>query len=374
MTLTKMWLKSLVRFPLDLRRAEACLRQRPQPRETVTYDRRAVVLEMTTPQLQFDCGRHLNALAIHTRMIGSPFYVRCSRVLLAAMARKLFGRDLLLDTNFHWLRPDEPLPENAVVLRDGVTRPTLCGDGGSHSHARLMIGRDCVPGADVMPYPMHPHTLARLPAVDLPSLRQIPHPRGIFFAGRLKTNYVNVRNRFGVMNRLEMIQCLRENFADRVRNRFDVHESEQSITLVDAKTQGLSSEEWLPTLARHAFFVGCPGVCQPMCHNVIEAMSVGTIPILEYGDRFTPELSDGVHAICFQGPEGLVDAVRRIDRMTAFEIQHMRGQVSAYYEEHLRGDRFLAEIRDRAPGSHDMLISMPFHDVNFFQAGQQRAA
>lgn len=372
MTLRMMWFKSIVRFPIDIRRAESLLLQ-ARPREQNTpLPGRAIVLEMRTPQLQFDCGRHLNAIAIHAKMISSPFYLRCSRVLFAAIARKLFGPELLTDNNLTWLAPTDATPDDALVLHDSIeTLPSNLNDDRC-THSQLMIGRDTIDGSWVMPYPMHPHTLSRLAAVDMTALRGTPDRCGIFFAGRLKANYTHVRNHFGVMNRLEMIESLRANFAPQVTDRIDIASHKNSIVLVDAKTQGLSSEDWLPTLASFNFFVCCPGVCQPMCHNAVEAMSVGTIPLIEYADRFSPALVDGVNAICFSGPQGLIDAVKRIQRLSAVDIDRLRRGVVAYYETHLRGDRFLAKLRDTS--ERVSLVSMPFHDTNFFRERKKTAA
>ena len=103
-----------------------------------------------------------------------------------------------------------------------------------------------------------------------------------------------------------------------------------------------------------------------MCHNVIEAMSVGTIPLIEYGDRFAPSLRDGVNAICFRGLSGLKDALDRIDRLTTQQRAALRGNVIEYYEQHLRGDRFLAGLRGGTITANSGMISMPFNDKDLF--------
>ncbi len=372
MTLRMMWFKSIVRFPIDIRRAESLLLQAKPRDNDKRLAGRAIVLEMRTPQLQFDCGRHLNAMAIHAKMIGSPFYLRSSRVLFAAIARKLFGPELLTDENLTWLAPSDAMPDDALVLHDSKETLSCNPTDDRRTHTRLMIGRDTIGGSWVMPYPMHPHTLSQLAAVDIATLRDTSDRSGIFFAGRLKANYTHVRNHFGVMNRLEIIDSLRANFANQVTDRIDATSHQSKIVLVDAKTQGFSSDDWLPTLARFNFFVCCPGVCQPMCHNAIESMSVGTIPLIEYADRFSPALVDGVNAICFHGPRGLTDAVKRIQRLSPVDIDRLRRGVITYYETHLRGDRFLEKLRDTS--DRVAMVSMPFHDTNFFPERKNTAA
>ncbi len=365
MTLTAMWLKSIARYPIDWRRAETIYSGRVRV-DAGSHVGRPIVLEMTTPQLQFDCGRHLNALVLHAQMIGSPFYLRCSRVLFAALVRKLYGRELLSGANLIWLQPDKPLPRGSLVFHDANIRHELYAEADEYTHFRLLIGRDAVAGTEVMPYPMHPHTLTLLSSVNLSELRQRTPRGGIFFAGRLKANYENVGGNFGVMTRLQIVESLRRRFPGDILERLNATVSDEQIVLLDASTSPLSTAEWLPTLAQHNFFVCCPGVCQPMCHNVIEAMSVGTIPIIEYGDRFSPKLMDGVNAIRFEGEAGLVAAISRIQRFSSEDLARIRSQTIAYYERYLRGDKFLARLREHQPGETPIAISMPFHDANFY--------
>ena len=111
-----------------------------------------------------------------------------------------------------------------------------------------------------------------------------------------------------------------------------------------------------------------------MCHNVIEAMSVGTIPLLEYPERFSPALADGENAICFSGLDGLADALDRIDNIGEQQRTRMQESVAAYYDKYLRGDRFLAALRDGATVPSDGMISMPFNDKNFFAKSLPAAA
>jgi hypothetical protein len=144
--------------------------------------------------------------------------------------------------------------------------------------------------------------------------------------------------------------------------------------LLDSRTHSIPASRWLQTLANARFFLACPGGRQPMCHNLIEAMSVGTIPILEYGDRITPALRDGETAICFRGREGLVRAMERIERMSREETTRLSERVSAFYDRHLCGTRFFRELRDGKRGASPRRLCMPFHERNFHRQVPARAA
>ncbi|EMI17355.1 hypothetical protein RMSM_05728 [Rhodopirellula maiorica SM1] len=173
-----MQLKNVVRFPVDIRRAHKILASRATSAETLTE--RPIALDLYTDHMLFDCGRHFASLAHHCREIGSPFFVRGSRLLLASVARKVHGAEMLAEEHATWIRPDEPLPSEAVVLCDvPVSRATRRGMGARQ--IEMMIGRDILPQRPVMPYPMHPATLRQSDAALRVALRSAFTRQGILF-------------------------------------------------------------------------------------------------------------------------------------------------------------------------------------------------
>lgn len=86
------------------------------------------------------------------------------------------------------------------------------------------------------------------------------------------------------------------------------------------------------------FYLCCPGVVMPLCHNVVEAMSVGTIPLIEkeYAEVMYPHLENNVNAIIFEGLENLEKIVsEEIFNLPEDEIIKMRQNALAYYNEFL---------------------------------------
>ena len=62
----------------------------------------------------------------------------------------------------------------------------------------------------------------------------------------------------------------------------------------------LQLKRWLEALAKADFFLACPGVLMPLCHNVIESLVAGAIPILQYGSYLSPRLEDGINCLAFR--------------------------------------------------------------------------
>jgi hypothetical protein len=96
-----------------------------------------------------------------------------------------------------------------------------------------------------------------------------------------------------------------------------------------------------------------------MSHNLIEALSVGTIPITEYPELMYPPLEDGVNCIAFRGAAGLRDAVDRALAMSAADAQRLSKGAAAYYDQYLKPDAAIRRLLE-SPGKHVRLRLLPF--------------
>ena len=345
-------LKHWLRFPIDLHRAQQLL-ARESGAPVASLDQRSIVLDLKTDDFAFDGGRHLAALAQQSLAIGSPFFLRCSSAVLAVIARKVHGREMLAIDGVQHLASSSSLPEGVLHLTDH--------ESSCPSAIWLRVGCDAEVDLPVMPYPMHPATLNHFQAANLSSLRKTERIHRVFFAGNQKAKYGQgkIRRQFGLCDRIEVLQC--------VRNHFPFAD-ESFICLRESRTSPIVAPDWLPTLARADFFLCAPGSSQPTCHHLVESMSVGTIPILEYGDRVTPPLIDAEHAILFRGTDGLAQAIDRVLQMPKEEIESMRSRVSRFFDDHLCQAKFLKRLRDPLPHEDVRRVSLPFHNENFYQA------
>ncbi|QEF99365.1 hypothetical protein Mal15_34290 [Stieleria maiorica] len=358
-----MKLKHLLRYPFDIRVAEEHLAS-PSKVDVETTEA-TIGIDLYSDQMLFDGGRHLACLAASAGKIGSKVILRCSRWLLAAIAHKSHGGRFLSMPNVCWIDPQATFPPQSLVLLDT--------DGGQADRVlsrqrtvAMLIGRDPVDKTLVMPYPMHPQQITDATEAREDMLRR-RIKAGIFFAGNQNRRYGrdSMHHEFGVLSRLEILSTLRSHFDVRIATR-DSGGRDDQIVLRDSASDPIPAQDWMNTIAAHQFFLCCPGASQPVCHNAIEAMSVGTIPILEYADRFHPELVDGVNAICFRGRKGLVAAIRRIDSMPPEKRARLSRNVCQHYDAHLDGGRFLKRLRDELNTDFVDQVSMPFHNRNFY--------
>jgi glycosyltransferase involved in cell wall biosynthesis len=108
----------------------------------------------------------------------------------------------------------------------------------------------------------------------------------------------------------------------------------------------ISATEWLKFIAKCDFFICFSGTDLPMCHNAIEAMAVGAIPIIGYADWFFPPLEHRKNAILYAGKEDLKAKVEEVLQMGSAEIEAMRRNVIEYYERNLTIASFIRKYEN----------------------------
>lgn len=127
-----------------------------------------------------------------------------------------------------------------------------------------------------------------------------------------------------------------------------------------------------PSMMRHTmglfdFFFAMPGVVMPLCHNVIEAMSVGSIPFLQvgYAKAMRPPLMSGENCFTFNDFEDLEEKINNIFSKSKDEIEKVRRNVYDYYKNYLSPRVIVNEI---VSGKYDKFYLMAeYHSVDLLK-------
>jgi hypothetical protein len=122
------------------------------------------------------------------------------------------------------------------------------------------------------------------------------------------------------------------------------HGYANDCVVVDADSFRIDEEKWLETVGSSDFFLCPPGYVMPMCHNVIEAMAVGTIPIISYPEWFDPALRNMENCITFGDESDLIAKMHAVLEMDERKIAEMRQGVIDYYDTHLTADSFTRNL------------------------------
>ncbi|MDQ3179703.1 MAG: hypothetical protein M3Q33_04200 [Acidobacteriota bacterium] len=139
--------------------------------------------------------------------------------------------------------------------------------------------------------------------------------------------------------------------------------SGKSFEIVSAKKPFFTLENWLEVLARSNFYIALPGFSMPFSHNVVEAMSVGTIPMLQYPEMFTPPLTHLVDCLSFDSKNDLIDKINLALKLDTEKISAMRENVLKYYDENLEPKIAVGKLFDKLPTVNKLYLNVEHTSV-----------
>lgn len=152
-----------------------------------------------------------------------------------------------------------------------------------------------------------------------------------------------IQDHFGLLPRSEVFSYLSSGAFEWVRpvdyaalERFLAEPIDQPMAcLIDSRNCWIPAAQWLRVLSAFDFFVATPGVSMPHSHNMIEAMSVGTIPVTQYGRHLHPPLTDGLDCVAFSDLTDLDKILDKLMMMDPEVIARLRSGVTNYFSHHI---------------------------------------
>ena len=266
-----------------------------------------------------------------------------------------------------------------ILVHDGSEPGLTAGDWNKVVRIDYDIASTAPPDAPwmMMPYPMHPLIYATGLDRDLRGLRRGDRPMRIFFAGNVDRDVYTssrsmraIRRRFGMLDRVRVIDSLIGGLGDCVRQIKRVEELREAVdagpprtcTRATDRSVRIGVEDWLATLAKCDVFLAPPGVFIPLCHNATEAMAAGCVPLTNYAEWFTPHLEHMKNCVRFTDEADLVEKAKMVLDMEPGVLAEMRANVIEYYDQFLAPDRFL-----------DRLFDHPARELTLFMATESRS-
>ena len=181
----------------------------------------------------------------------------------------------------------------------------------------------------IMPFPVHPVHAAPDLEQRLEKYRLTKKGMRVFFSGDTK-NYTRNRVQYPKVKlpRLKIINTIVERMDDDVlliKNSAHLKSLKNTsytnkCVVVDTNMTWVDDKEWLENLSRSDFFLSPPGIVMPMCHNVIEAMAVGAIPVTNYPEWFDPNLEHMENCIVFDDQDDLINKLNYALEMSQEKI------------------------------------------------------
>ena len=211
----------------------------------------------------------------------------------------------------------------------------------------------------IMPFPMHPLQADTSPE-KLHACRSRQRTLRLFFSGdtlhygREWLRYPKLK-----MPRLPIVNAVMEDMGEDV---LIVNDPEafanlgcdgytNKCVLAGSSDIRIAPESWLDAVAAADFFLSPPGIVMPMCHNIIEAMAVGTIPVTNYPEWLDPHLQHMENCIVFDDRRDLKARLKLVLQLDDVAIARLRANVIDYYQTYLRPEAFVRRVEghpDRA--------------------------
>src|SRR2546428_3506288 len=195
-----------------------------------------------------------------------------------------------------------------------------------------------------MPFPVHPVHAAPDLRERLTRFRSNTRKMRVFFSGETSGYTINrITYPKAKLPRLDIVDTIRERMGDRV-----IFVQQQAVldtllsagyvnkcVILDTNKLRVPDQEWLNALGKADFFLSPPGIVMPMCHNSVEALAVGTVPVINYPEWFAPRLEHMRNCVVFDDEQTLIHDLDSVLAMDEGRIASMREQATAYYDAHL---------------------------------------
>ncbi|XLS28018.1 hypothetical protein ACJD0Z_12500 [Flavobacteriaceae bacterium M23B6Z8] len=313
------------------------------------------------PVWHYDSGRYTYLLIKSFHLAGYTIYINDKYSLLS---RLLKYKALLLKLPFKIVKgasaPGLYAEKNTIVVGNESTLKKIRL---RFHEDRLTENSDAFP----MPYLMHPMMYAEAYSRQIPALRDSLSMFKILFAGNTNEKEYSrsvLKYKFNKTNRFEAIRFITEEFTEKEviqvidRNALTAPGIYQNkLLLVRSSLLKIPFNQWLPTLAKSDFFLACSGSRMPMCHNVVEAMAVGTVPILEYPEYFHPPLEHELNCIVYSGLSDLYLKVQEVLAMKEEEIATLKQNAISYYETYLAPEKWISDLLNASDEKTDLIVN-----------------
>jgi glycosyltransferase involved in cell wall biosynthesis len=169
----------------------------------------------------------------------------------------------------------------------------------------------------------------------------------VLFVGRSGTYNQGYNDKvFGIEDRDEVISTLRHSNLSLV-DSIDLWDVQTDVVLQDRSAKNINPQQWRTFLAEFDFFLALPGYVMPHSHNIVEAMSVGCIPILAYAAWMVPALQHGINCIVYDHGK-IEEAINYARSLDSRVIEQMRQNVFIYYQSHLEVSSVIKKIEDHS--------------------------
>lgn len=192
------------------------------------------------------------------------------------------------------------------------------------------------------------------------NLKYLKRKNSIFAIGNFNVNLYNDihKSPFNILSRIDLFEHLKKNkliFTINSENsleEFIKSSLDSKCILIDSRDFYIKNESIRFVLNRFNFFLACPGMVMPFAHNIAEAMSCGTIPIIQkkYADMFHPPLENHINSIQFDDENMLNDVIQNAYKLPTATVEKLIRNVLNYYNNNMTPHAIITNIKENISG------------------------
>ena len=334
----------------------------------IPKDKPLCLIDFKSIKIDNVTGRYLYHLVTEFEALGYAIAYTDRFRFLATMEIKACKK-LLLTHDFSIIPVGSVPASTAIILTDQLNeypQTTVSVIRVEYEQIRPPVGDDhCFS----LPFFVHPeiHESGQveqfLSKDDQPTTR----PLSLLFAGNAKAPKYDapvLADKYNVLSRVRALAIAESSFgAELVRRPLTLdqlipsQEHRKSLTIATTQDLRIPSEQWIETLALADFYFACPGVEMPLCHNLIESLAAGSIPILQYHQYLHPSLTHGENCLVYSDEISLVEMLQLALNMPSDEIESMKTAAQEYYKAYLQPGSFAKQLIESKPQNSTVYLN-----------------
>ena len=323
----------------------------------IPKDKPLCLIDFKSIKIDNVTGRYLYHLVTEFEALGYAIAYTDRFRFLATMEIKACKK-LLLTHDFSIIPVGSVPASTAIILTDQLNeypQTTVSVIRVEYEQIRPPVGDDhCFS----LPFFVHPeiHESGQveqfLSKDDQPTTR----PLSLLFAGNAKAPKYDapvLADKYNVLSRVRALAIAEDSLGSELVRRphtldqiIPSQEHRKSLTIATTQDLRIPSEQWIKTLALADFYFACPGVEMPLCHNLIESLASGSIPILQYHQYLHPNLTNGVNCLVYSDETSLVEMLQLALNMPSDQVESMSKSAQEYYKTHLQPGQFAKQLID----------------------------
>jgi len=189
--------------------------------------------------------------------------------------------------------------------------------------------------SNVVPYIMHPSNYILHEEVQFEKFIGIVisgnFEEKIYSSNAINSNF-KVLNRWEIYNEIVKHPNLVEITGSELMNYFGSKHFIDKFVLMKWQNGAIPTEKWRFYLSTSKFMFCAPGMTMPLCHNVLEAISVGVIPIINYQNWLNPSMEDKVNCLIYNNQDDIQKVIDFALQMEDSVVLQMSNNVKKYYD------------------------------------------